>query len=175
MIDKDPINNAINEGIRRSININLDNKCFGAAIILIFAGIDAMSCLNREEEKDYNDSIDFKIWVEKYFHVFGQTKITPEEWWAARNAIIHTYGAYSKLHNEQDVRVLSWMVKALPNIIYNPKIDKDLVLVDILAMRDAFFTGMENFLIESFADSTRKQIMEDRISKLIMTLPSSNS
>jgi hypothetical protein len=165
---RDPINNAINEGIRRDINVAIDNGCFRAAVILIFAGIDAMSHISRPASDKYNGPDDFKNWVKRYFHVSGQTTVTPEEWWAARNAIIHTYGGYARLHEQPGVRIIGWMVDSQPQVRYDDTIAPQLVLVDILAMRDAFFKGMENFLIEGFADPTRKQLMEKRINQLII-------
>ena len=167
----DPILNAINDGIRRSINVVIENQCFGATIILIFAAIDAMSHINRPPGEKYNDSDDFKIWVGKYFHVFGQTKVTRDEWWAARNAILHTYGAYSKLHEQPGIRQIGWITNSKAHILYEPSVAPQLVMVDILAMRDAFFKGMDSFLIEVFADPTRKELMEQRINELIMTFP----
>jgi hypothetical protein len=45
------------------------------------------------------------------------------------------------------------------------------MMVDILGMRDAFFKGMENFLIEGFADPARKQLMEERLSEMTLVFP----
>jgi hypothetical protein len=56
-------------------------------VILIFAGIDAMAHMNRPPTEKYNDSTDFKNWVQMYFHVFGQTTVTPEEWWAVETPL----------------------------------------------------------------------------------------
>ncbi len=164
----DPIYNSINQQILRSINVCLENECFSASVILIFAGIDAMSNMNRPKEKKYSNGDDFKVWVDKYFHLYGETKITSEEWWAARNAIMHTFGAYSKLHKKQNIRILGWMVNSLPHIRFNPKISDKLVIVDIPAMRDAFSKGVQNFLIEVFADKIRQTYMEGRLKELII-------
>lgn len=168
-LSKDPIINAINDGIRRSINVMLENKCCGATVILIFSGIDAMSNIGRPATQGYNTAVDFKNWVEKYFHVFGQTKITPDEWWAARNAIVHTFGAYSKHHHQGGIRVLGWMVGSEPHVRFDRTKAPNLVLVDIPAMANAFFNGMERFLVEGFADPTQKELFEKRLNELVMT------
>jgi hypothetical protein len=168
-LSEDPIINAINDGIRRSINVVMENKCYSAAVILIFAGIDAMSNIDRPENQDYNTASDFKNWVEKYFHVFGQIKITPDEWWAARNAIMHTYGAYSMYHARPGIRVLGWMVGSDPHIRFDGTKAANVAFVDIPAMRDAFFKGIEQFLIEGFADPSRKALFEKRLNELVMT------
>lgn len=172
LFSTDPIINAINNGIRHSINTVLDNKCYGAAVILLFAGMDAMANLNRPAGTNENTSNDFKDWVAKYFYVHGQTKITPDEWWAARNAIIHTYGAIARQHRQDpNVRLLGWMVGSTPHIRFDGTKAPNVAFVDILAMRDAFFSGMDRFLIEGFADQDRKQLLEQRISDLVMEFP----
>jgi hypothetical protein len=170
-ISRDPIVNAINNGIRRDIDIAVENECFRSALILIYSGIDAMAHLSRPKSREYNTPQDFKDWVKRYFHIEGTTSITPDEWWAARNGIVHTYTPFSKKHKQNGVRVLGYMVGAHPHIAYNARIDPNLVLVDILGMRDAFFAGIDKFLIDSFADPNKQQLMEKRINELILVIP----
>jgi hypothetical protein len=170
-LSRDPLINAVNNGIRRAIDVAIDNRCFGAGVILIFAGVDAMSNLNRPESEDFSRPQDFRDWVMRYFRLNGETQVTPEEWWAARNAIVHTFGAYSRGHQTPVVRVLGWMVGSRPHVRYNPRAATDVVLVDILGMREAFFAGMERFLIDAFADAQRRPTMERRIGELVMEFP----
>lgn len=170
-LSKDPIINAINNGIRRGVDVAIETECFGAAVILLFAGIDAMGNLNRPETRDFSDSEDFKEWVRTYFHLEGETRITPDEWWAARNAIVHTFGGYSRAHQTPGIRRLGWMVGARPYVKYNPRVDSGYVLADILGMREAFFSGMERFLIESFANDSRRPIIERRINEMVVVSP----
>jgi hypothetical protein len=167
-LSRDPIINAINNGIRRAIDVVIANECFAAAVVLIFAGIDAMANLNRPDASDFSAPEDFRRWVATYFCLEGETQVTPEEWWAARNAVVHTFGAYSKAHRTPGVRVLGWMVGSRPYVRHNPRVEPDLVLVDILGMREAFFAGINRFLIEAFA--ARPAIMEQRIGDLFVQL-----
>jgi hypothetical protein len=66
---------------------------------------------------------------------------------------------------------LVWMVGSRPHARYNPRAAADVVLVDILGMREGFFAGMERFLIDAFADARRRPTMERRIGKLVMEYP----
>lgn len=171
---KDPVQNAINDGIRRSINVTIDQQCWGAAVVLIFAGIDAMANLARPVEKEFNDAEDFKEWVKRYLILKGQTQITPDEWWVARNAITHTFGAYAKGHKKNGIRLLGWMDHAVPPVIYKHN-KQDLILVSIKGLRDAFFKGIETFLMEGFAKEKQKKLLEERLEQLCLTHEVSNS
>ena len=44
-LSKDPIINGIHKGIRRGIEVAIQNGCLGSAIILVYSGIDAMAYL----------------------------------------------------------------------------------------------------------------------------------
>jgi hypothetical protein len=176
----DPVTQALHgpicgpHGIRASIRSAIEQGHIGAAIILIFAAIDAMANLDRPSSEPFSRPDDFLRWAERYFRVDGETQITPKEWLAARNAIVHTYGVYSRRHDTAGVRVLLWAVGAIPPVRYNPAVQPDYVVVDVLAMRDALFAGMDRFLIEAFADTSRRALMEQRLQELIMEVPYRN-
>lgn len=122
-----------------------------------------MANIDRPAAEAFSSSKDFARWVDRYFDVDGETRITADEWWAARNAIVHTWGVYSKNHQKPGVRALLWMADATPHVQYSPQAQPDFVLVDVLAMRDALFAGMDRFLIDAFADASRKDIVEQRV------------
>jgi hypothetical protein len=44
-LSRDPIINAIQNGIKRGIRVALENGCLGSAVILILCGVDAMAYL----------------------------------------------------------------------------------------------------------------------------------
>jgi hypothetical protein len=171
-LSKDPIAAGVygEHGLRASINSVLETGHVGAAIILIFASIDAMANLDRPASQKFSCSEDFLRWVARYFNVEGETQISAEEWYAARNAIVHTYGIYSRRHKKPGVRVLLWMTDSFPHVLYSDK-QPDLVLVDVLAMRDALFAGIDRFLIDAFADASHRSIMEERLQELILRHP----
>lgn len=168
-ISRDPIYNAINNGIRRDINVAIENKCYRSTIILIYCGIDAMAYLSRPKTHEYSKPQDFKNWVEKYFHVEGETKITPDEWWVARNGWVHAYTIFS--NKNRSTRSLAYMVEGYPYVRYNPKVTPALVMVDIPGMRDMFFTGIDKFLSDSLSNPSKKQLIEERLHELCLVIP----
>jgi hypothetical protein len=168
---QDPITNAINNGIRHSIDINIENKCYRSAIILIYSGIDAMAYLARPISQEYNTPQDFKDWVTSYLHIEGKTIITPDEWWAARNGIVHTYTPFSQKHKDSNIRVLQYFTHLPFPIAYDAIDNPKMVLVDILSIRDAFFTGIDKFLIDSYSSPSKKQLIEARLAELLLEIP----
>jgi len=51
-LTQDPIVNVVHHGIKRGIRIALQNECYGAAVILICSGIDAMSFLDMPARQE---------------------------------------------------------------------------------------------------------------------------
>ena len=165
----DPLTQAIFNGIFRDIRIALENRCYAAAVILLFAGIDAMANLGRDKDKEYSSPADFKAWVDRYFcFPDDPARITPEEWWAARNAVIHTYGEYSRSHRCKGVRLLGWCEGGDYSVVYVPSVDPGKILVKISAMKDSFVKGTEHFLADWLTDPRKRPVLEARMERLVM-------
>ena len=50
-LSRDPIINALHNGIKPSIRMTLENDCLDSAVILILSGIDAMAYLGMPPNK----------------------------------------------------------------------------------------------------------------------------
>lgn len=166
----DPIMNAIFGTMCDDIHFLLDNERPISAVILIFSAIDAMSHLGRPKNKPEADGNDFQEWVERYFRVSGETIVKPLEWWAARCAIIHTYGAYSRSHKKSGVRLMTWITGETPGTRVH-KVDGDsLLCVNVKLMYHALRSGIEKFFIDVCKDNTKKAIVEKRLRELLQAV-----
>jgi len=170
-ISHDPVTNAVYNGIKRGIKVALDNECYGSAVILIFAGIDAMANLGRPESQKEVQPTDFIHWVDTYIKIDAKEQITGDEFYSARCGVLHTYGVESRKTTSGIARKLGYMVGGYPPIVYNPRVAEDFLLLDILALADAFFKGLDQFLINVFADTQKRQIIEARLQKLLSAIP----
>lgn len=65
---QESISNVIHEGIKRGIEVLLERKCYGSAVILIYAGMDAMAYLCIPPNQQDVTPDDFIAWAEKYIH-----------------------------------------------------------------------------------------------------------
>lgn len=91
-----------------------------AAALLVLSAIDAMAHASRPAGAPEGTPRDFKAWVEHYFRVSGETTVTPQEWWAARCAIVHTYGVYARSIQTGELRLLGWMQEGYRHVRYAP-------------------------------------------------------
>jgi len=62
-LNKDPIINAIYGGIKKGIQVAVDNECLDSAVILILSGIDSMAYLNMPADHEDVTKNDFATWA----------------------------------------------------------------------------------------------------------------
>jgi len=170
-LSKDPLINAVHNGIKRGIRVTLENDCLGPAVILILSGIDAMAYLAMPATQ--NDVIrdDFVTWVEQFIKFPCKEQVTGLDLYGARCAMLHNYGTASELSRKGKCRQVGYMDKSVPEVRFNRNISKDLVLVSVPALGDAFFSGMDKFLVDLFTDKKKASIAERRLRTLIQAIP----
>jgi hypothetical protein len=161
----DPITNSIYDGIKRGIKVSLENHCYGSAVKLILSGMDTMAYLNMPATQQDVEKKDFIIWVERYIRFPCKEHLTGLDLYGARCAMLHTYGVRSKLSKEGKCRMVGYMNKGIPEIRTKP--NSDLVMVSITALADAFFKGIDEFLIDLFSNKEKAAIAEERLKELI--------
>ena len=89
--------------------------------------------------------------------------------------MLHTYGVESRMSNSGTCRMIGYMDKGVPEVRYNPSIKKDLVMVSIPGIKDALFAGIDKFLVDSFANKAKAPIVEERLKKFVLYIPSEAS
>lgn len=175
-IKDDPVSNAIygESGIKRGIKVCLDNKCFGSALILLYSAIDILANLGMPDKQREVTPKDFIFWVNKYLTFDAKEKVSGEEWYSARCAVIHTYGVRSEKTKRAKARMLGYVVGMTPPIKYDSLISKELVMVDVRALAEAFFVGLDRFLIDLFSNSKKRLLIESRLNELLCLFPRSS-
>jgi hypothetical protein len=61
------ITKAIYGGIKKGIQVAVENNCYGSAVILILSGIDSMAFLNMPKLQTDVKKADFTDWVKSSF------------------------------------------------------------------------------------------------------------
>ena len=59
------------------------------------------------------------------------------------------------------------MDKSVPEVRYAPNVSRDLVLVSVPGLADAFFSGVDKFLIDLFLDKQKAPVAEQRLQKMV--------
>lgn len=167
----DPVINAINNGIRRGIEVTVANGCYGSAVVLMYSGMDSMAYLAMPDGQTDVTGKDFIDWADRYIKFPCKDQLTAADLYGARCAMVHTYGVYSKMSREGKSRLIGYMDKSVPEVRYNPAVNKQLVLVSVPALAEAFFQGIDRFLVDVFSDKARAPIVEARMRNLIQCLP----
>ena len=166
---EDPINEAIygKHGIMSAIDVLFEKECVTWGLMIIMCGIDLMSNLDRPEGNSENTPEDFKNWVKKYIRLRDDNILTPDDLWGARNAMLHTYGVFSKDVRSGKAKIITWVPNRLVPMRYDPEADQNLVMVDPSAFREAFSKGVSDFRSSTLSDTKKKPIIEQRLPELI--------
>jgi hypothetical protein len=170
----DPLINAIYQGIKRGIQVTYNNECYGSCLILIYCGIDAMAYLDMPPVQAEVHANDFVQWAERYLSPSLKnraTQITGEELYSARCAVVHTYTVESRRTKSGSTRAIGYAIGGDQSIAWDAKIAPNLLLLRLETLRDVFFTAIDKFLTQSYADIQKKPILETRLRNLLNSIP----
>jgi hypothetical protein len=170
-VTKESIANVIHAGIKHGIEVLLEQKCYGSAVILIYAGIDAMAFLSLPEGRQDVIGDDFIRWAEQYIHFPCQEQLTGLDLYGARCGMLHNYSVMSRLSRQGKCREIGYVDQSDPELIYNPHTARDLVMVSITGLAEAFFKGVDRFIIDVFGDPIRAPLARKRLGQLVHSVP----
>jgi hypothetical protein len=141
---------------------------------LILSGIDSMAYLNMPESQTDVRKVDFIDWADRYIEFPCEEKLTGSDLYGARCAMLHSYGVVSKMSRDGKCRMVGYMSKAIPEVRFNPDVNKNLVLVSVPAFANAFYKGIDRFLINLFTNKEKAKIAEERLKWFVQELPVKN-
>jgi hypothetical protein len=169
-LDRDPIINVIHRGIKNDIRVLLQNRCYRGAILLTYAGMDAMAYLDMPADQDEVTPNDFIRWADNYVRFPCAEQLSGEELYGARCAALHAYGTESRRSRSGAVRQIGYMDQSVPEVRSSPTV-RHLVLVSVPALVEAFFCGIDAFLVPLFANKAKASVAEERFQKIMHEFP----
>lgn len=167
----DPIINVVHTGIKKPIRLLLEADCFPAALALTFSGIETMAFLAMPEGQEEVKRTDFADWCDRYIRFSGKEQVTGLEFYGARCGLLHTHSPISRLSKQGKVRVIIYADRLEPPVKFDPAISPSVVMVSIAALVDAFFAGVDRFLIDVFKNPDRGKRVDARFQWLFHTYP----
>jgi len=170
-MERDPITRAIYGGIKRGIQVAVENNCLGSAVILILSGIDSMAFLNMPASQTDVTKTDFIEWADRYIKFPCKEKLTGADLYGARCAMLHSYGVVSKMARDGKCRIVGYMSESVPEIRYNPSVNGNLVLVSVPALAESFYNGIDQFLVDLFSDKDKAKVAESRLKWFVQEIP----
>ena len=168
---RDPIVNVVYTGIKHPIRLLMDSECFPAAVTLIYSGMDAMAFLNMPPKQTDVTGDDFIKWAERYIRFPCQEQLSGLDLYGARCSVLHAHGIKSKLSRQGRCRMIGYSDHMVPEVSYRPNVSRELVMVSIRALADAFFSGVDRFLVDLFSDVANATLPEERLKWMHHTLP----
>lgn len=114
-------------------------------LVLLYAGIDTLGWLATTSDWATGES--FKKWVDRYMLPDGPLTCTSEDLWAARNGLLHTATAKSKLTAHGKARQIWYYGKERSEKFLSSKIAgrTDIVAVRTVDLIEAFANGAIRF------------------------------
>lgn len=142
-----------------------------ASVAMAFICIDTFANLNRPVGKKRVTRTDFIEWVDTYLkgHPDQPSKYRGKDVYAARCAFLHTYGLEAELHEDSDAIKFAYHDGGKHE--YNPNIDKSLVIIGTKSFVNDVLLAVKAFLEKCRRDSLLRQRVEERIPKVLQTMP----
>jgi hypothetical protein len=148
----------IENGIKRPIQLLLENKCYPAALILTYSGVEMMAFLNLPRDKRDVTRSDFIDWAEKYMVPLLPQHLTGRDLYGARCGAFR--GTDSRLTREGRSKTVSYEGTA-----------KEAITLSTRELVTAFFTGIDSFLDGAQSDEEKAVLVAQRLEQMLETLP----
>jgi hypothetical protein len=157
----DQLMNVLLDGICGDIRFALKHGRNRAALILIFAGIDAMASLEKNSGKNNDVGERFANWVNEYMQ-FSEWPGAGLELYGARCGILHTYGPISNLFEKGKVRLIGYTTGGGRDVMQSA----ELVLVSVEGLAFQFFSGIARYLEALVSAPTKRAKAAPRIQQM---------
>lgn len=170
-IQEDSGYRVIEDGIKVDIANAIENKRYRAALILIYSAMDSMAFLDLPAGKIDVHAKHFISWASRYVRFPCKEQVTGEDLYGARCAMLHTSRVVSTLSRQGACRLLGYCDHAVPEIRFQPHISNALVIVSVVGLKNALFSGINKFLIHAYADKAKAAIVNSRIEEMVQYFP----
>ena len=165
-LSRDFVTNFVHGQLKRSIRVLLDAGCLSSAAVLVYSGIDTMAWIGMPAQQTSVSRADFIAWAGRYIRFPCKEQLSGEDLYGARCGMVHQYGAESEISRRGKCRLIGYMDASVPEVRFAPAVEPDLVLVSVPGLAEAFFRGIDTFLVDVFSDKVRALIAEARIEKI---------
>jgi hypothetical protein len=168
---RDPFNNVIQQGIKDELRIAIAEKRSRTAMVLLYSGIDAMAYLALQPGSDRASGKDYAAWSEEFVLRGPLQKISGDELYGARCAMLHEYGLISDATKKRGGRMLGMCDFDSQIIRFDAAVAADLMIVSLHHLVAAFLMGVDKFCIKAMACETTAVEFDRRLNLMLSQLP----
>lgn len=166
MHSENPIHNVIQYQIKGGIRVCFEHKHYTSAVKLIFAGMDTMAYLSLPPERVTVKPRHFVKWAETYIRLPGEIQLSGQELYAARNSALHTHSAHISKHDNDRRRSIMYADNMVPPIKITPNASPPFLIVSVQHLMNAFFEGIDQFLVEAYSNQLQAEVIERRFEEI---------
>jgi hypothetical protein len=147
----------------------LEQDFIESAMILLYAGIDAMAWLNLPPNVNDVEGADFKRWVADYFLPGSRFNCSPEDMYGARCGLVHTNTSESKLNRKGRATKIFYyrerdgVKQGILQILMDEQHMPWFIDIDQLIIN--FRTAIERFIDDISTDTNRLDLVYERIQR----------
>lgn len=134
--------------------------------------IDTLANLSRPASKKKVTRSDFMEWVDTYLqaHPDQPYQYRGKDVYAARCALLHTYGSEAELH-EEDPDIIMFGYHDGGKHQYNPSVARRLAIIGTKSFVKDVIHAVYSFIKKCMEDAALKQLVESRLEMVLQTLP----
>lgn len=147
-----------------------------AAVTLAYIGIDTMAYLSMPENQSEQVKQDFIDWVNEYLeaHPDQPYQYDGTDLYAARCALLHTFGAEAKMHRK-DYNIKKFGYHNGGKHGFDPKISPNLVMIGTASFLNDVVIAIKNFMKACQRNADLRCRVETRLSNVNQMFPFPNS
>jgi hypothetical protein len=158
-------------GIRKGIELCLQNECLVSGVALMFSAIDALAALTRPvNTKDTSQHV-FKDWLDRYLLPSSNLGCTANDLYGARCGVLHTYNPESRAQRKGQARRLIYQWHQGPGAADAYPLPTDALVVEVEALHHAFEEAVRRFLIAVETDPEVASCVEAHLPSLLCYKP----
>ena len=154
----------------RAVELCLASHLRAPALVLIYTGIDFMASFDRPQEASKVARQHYLDWVERYLLPNGQLNCSAIDIYAARCALVHTYGGTSALTQDGKARSIgyAWGTKEPDEAqrVLDQVGITDHVFIHVGELFEAFKQGATSFLEDVGKDPAKFALVKRRAGEL---------
>ena len=149
----------------KAIEILQKEKCFEAALMLTYSGIDHLSWLSNPGEE--TGGADFKAWAEKYLDL-GSIGCSSNDLWSARCGLLHTAAAESRDFRNNKAKLVYYIDGA---VRVSENADPNVVFVHVTNLFVSFLQGAVRCVGDCEVEPAKLALIEGKASRVLAWRP----
>jgi hypothetical protein len=143
-----------------------------SGLVLSFICMDTMAYLSRPANQAAITRAEFVAWSDEYLkgHPDQPYHYRGLDVYAARCAVLHTYGVEAALHRaDPNIRMFGYHNGGMH--MYNPDVNQRLVLIGLISFLNDVRIAIGSFIQDCAADADLRAVVEPRLGALLTHLP----